>query len=141
MATGESLFVFQCGDHAFELKAPEIPQWAEPVAQRLADLASLSADWDSYGASSVDPDAIAQTIELLLAVMKDDTPVPTIVPTNRGRVMVEWHTRGVDLEVTALPGGRFHVSFEENGDAWDETLSSDLSRLDAAVSRLARPRP
>src|SRR5262245_53593196 len=62
----------------------DAPPWLGPLFQRLGTLLVLGPNWDSYGARPVDVDLGVAAILLLARTMRDETPAPTIVPTNRG---------------------------------------------------------
>jgi len=72
--------------------------------------------------------------------MQDDTPAPAVVPTNRGGLQFEWHTRGIDLEIELQAPGRGSISYEDHQseNEWEQELTSDLTRLSAALSELSR---
>ncbi len=116
-----------------------LPAWFAQTIASLDELGHLESNWDSYGANRIQLSSMLATIELLLCVIADDTPPPAVVPTSRGAVMLEWHTRGVDLEVQVLGRGRFHVAGEDAraGSAWDAEIGSDLSQLVKYINRLA----
>ena len=118
----------------------EEPEWLMPVFSALSELLALAANWDSYGAPSVDPMSVASALEALSWVMRSDTIVPTVVPTVEGGVQLEWHTRGIDLEIEVSPPGRSYVCFyDRQGDAqWEGELRFNLSRLQDVVLRLSR---
>src|SRR5713101_4961012 len=77
----------------------EPPRWVQSTLLTLGQLLTLPRNWDSYGGRPVDPACVWATWHLLLAVMRDDSPLPTLVPTSRGGVQIEWHARGIDLEI------------------------------------------
>jgi hypothetical protein len=79
-------------------------------------------------------------IFLLARTMRDDTPVPIIVPTNRGGVQLEWHKHDIDLEVEVLSPTRFDVSYRDDRDGkdWDGELTTDLRPLRDALEELTR---
>lgn len=58
---------------------------------RLAELAELKDDWDSYGGSPPHPDAIEHARQLLEHCF--------IVPTNNGGVCIELHEVDIDIDV------------------------------------------
>lgn len=117
-----------------------LSRWASPVLSQLFELVALEANWDSYGAPPVKNQRVVQAFNLLKSIMREDTPGPSIVPTNDGSLQLEWHTAGIDLEVLLLGDNSYNVVFEDHqsGEEWEATLSSDLSRLVDAVSRLSR---
>jgi hypothetical protein len=114
--------------------------WFRPTVQALAELLSLSENWDSYGARPIDLEMVRSALQLLAETMRANTPPPIVVPTHRGGIQLEWHTRGVDLEVDILSPGRICLSYEDHqtGDEWEGELTSDLTRLSNALLKLAR---
>jgi hypothetical protein len=115
-----------------------LPPWLSSAIRSLDELGGLPANWDSYGAGKIRHSNIVTTVHLLLAVMRDDTPLPSFVPTNQGTILLEWHMRGIDLEVEIRGRGRLHVVFEDfqDGTEWESELSSDLSKLVNCIERL-----
>jgi hypothetical protein len=115
------------------------PRWLSDALGALIQLTRLPENWDSYGAARVRKSSVVPVIGLLLHVMRDDTPLPSFVPTNRGNILMEWHTRGVDLEVEAMGNGVCHVFFEDmhHGDEWEGDIRSDLKKLVDCIRRLS----
>lgn len=46
-----------------------------------------------------------QTVEFLTAYLVRGIAGPALVPTVRGGLQIEWHRRGVDIEVEVSPDG------------------------------------
>ena len=115
------------------------PAWVKPTAQAMDELLALEPDWDSYGALTVDPWHVYTMLQVLALVMRDDTPVPSVCPTNRGGVQVEWHERGIDLEIETLSTYTLGVSFEDSltGTEWDREVDADLSPLINCIAELS----
>lgn len=115
------------------------PQWLSPIASRLVTVINLPEGWDSYGAQQVDVSMLPATINLLANIMRETTLMPAIVPTQRGGIQLEWHARGIDLEVEVLSQGHFAVLYEneKEGVEWEREFSSDLTLLKEIVSRLS----
>jgi hypothetical protein len=115
--------------------------WLRPILREFARILSLQANWDSYGAREVDPGCIRFAIEELLPfAMRLNTPLPSVVPTNAGGVQLEWHVRGIDLEVAVIAPGRLHVFYEnhQTRETWERTILSDLRPLDLPFDQLSR---
>ncbi len=114
------------------------PAWLEPTVRRLLDLLSLLPDWDSYGARSVDRLHVNAAFQVLSLIMRHDTPAPSVVPTNRGGVQLEWHTGGIDLEIETLSTQELLVSFEDSttGTEWEREIASDLTLPVECIARL-----
>jgi hypothetical protein len=118
----------------------EQPEWLMPTLSALTELMTLTANWDSYGAPTINPMSVASALEVLSWVMRRDTIVPTVVPTVQGGVQLEWHTHGIDLEVEVSPLGTSYANFydRQNDAQWDGELRFNLSRLQDVVLRLSR---
>lgn len=116
------------------------PSWLLQTTKALVGLLWLPPDWDSYGALPIEPGHVVGALELLTEIMQDDTSTPTVVPTCRGGVQLEWHTRGIDLEIEVLSRHRFHASFEDStiGNQWERELTSDLTPLVNCIAALSR---
>jgi hypothetical protein len=123
----------------FEVEG-SLPAWFTNTVQALDQLGSLQDNWDSYGAPRISSTSILAALELLASVMGEKTPTPAVVPTNRGHVLLEWHTHGVDLEVEAVSSQYVHVMFEDVGNAieWERDLGSDLTPLVECLQRLSQ---
>lgn len=126
------------GDLVVSLEG-DAPAWLEPTTRALADLLWLPVGWDSYGACKVERAHVCAMLEILGHVMRDDTPIPSVAPTNRGGVQVEWHERGIDLEIETLSTHRFRASFEDSatGIAWDREIGADLVPLIESIAVLS----
>jgi hypothetical protein len=112
----------------------------EPTLKKLGQLLTLPPNWNSYGAKAIDLARVGAAWQLLTAVMRDETPPPAVVPAPRGGIQVEWHTRGIDLEIEIVAPGQFLVSFEDAvaGDTWEADIRDNLDEITARVARLSR---
>jgi hypothetical protein len=113
---------------------------AEVTLRALGRLLALTPGWDSYGALPVDPACALAAWHLLTAILREDSPAPAVVPTVRGGVQLEWHVKGVDLEIEVGAARLYHVAFEDNatGEAWEKELpSSQVGELATLGSRLS----
>jgi hypothetical protein len=122
------------------IQESETSAWVAKAEARLKQLVRLTPNWDSYGARPVSERFAGITLGLLDGLMRDTTPLPSIVPTNTGRVQLEWHTKGIDLEVEIISPILVHVSFEDQrtGNEWERDLNVvDLADLYQAVSTLS----
>ena len=116
-----------------------LPGWHGPTKERMARLLQLPENWDACGARRIEPATVDASMMLLTRVMGDSTPTPSVVPT-RGGIQLEWHTRGIDLEVEFLSPERVLGIFEDlrNRTSWEEDLSNDLKPLVGAIVSLSR---
>jgi hypothetical protein len=76
-----------------------LPAWFDPAIQGFVDLLTLPPDWDSYGAGAIDPRVVHEAMNLISGLLGPASPAPHVVPLSSGGLQVEWHRKGVDLEV------------------------------------------
>ncbi|MDQ2832315.1 MAG: hypothetical protein M3Y50_00950 [Acidobacteriota bacterium] len=79
------------------------PPWIREVNKRLEYLRRLRANWDGEGAPAIDFECCINSLRFLLERAANETPAPQIVPTYDGGLQLEWHTSGIDLEITFSP--------------------------------------
>jgi hypothetical protein len=80
---------------------------------RIEALYSLPQNWDSYGAETISYEAATNAVRLFCEVMLEETPMPQIVPTNKGTLQFEWHECGIDLEIDISEDGSICTFFED----------------------------
>lgn len=125
--------------HFSEDLDPE-PPWLLPALTSLSELGTLEDNWDSYGARSVSVNAVAGVIRLLALIMTDTMPAPTLVPTRSGGIQIEWHARGIDLEIQVESNGqRLRATIEDpkRGIEWSGDITSNLHPLGPALATIA----
>ena len=98
-------------------------QWFNPTRQAMDSLPWDTDDW-TIGGKRTQSAAVYGLFTLLVKVLDSRTPPPSVVPTWKGGVQVEWHRNNVDFEIEADPQGEveyFFSSFkeEDEGQAWD----------------------
>jgi len=76
-----------------------MPQAFLKSVQGVVNLLRLPPGWNSYSAKPIEPRNAIQAIRLVVEFLGPATPPPIIVPTVRGGVQIEWHTKGIDIEV------------------------------------------
>lgn len=117
-------------------KNPATPQYVETVT-KLIDLLELPGRWNSYNAQPIKKENVIIAVDLLARLMVEGTPAPQVVPKVRGGVQLEWHTRGmnIEIEIDSPENLKFVAedlhSPEESGDEdFDEpTLRNWVARL------------
>lgn len=117
------------------------PDWLMPTILKVASFGSLQPNWDSYGARSGDPFCATAAISFLLNAVTLNMPLPSVVPTSRGGVQLEWHCNAVDLEIEFLSPSRLRVAFEDfrTGDSAEQVIvGGDLQPLQRFLQRLAQ---
>lgn len=142
-APGRRTFRFPFDEGALIVEVVEDPPaWVEPTVRSLGQLLRLAANWDTYGGRPVDPNCVAAALDLVFGTFTDDTPTPSVVPTNGGGLQFEWHTRGADLELEFRSATRLLGLFEDQitGESWEKDLTSDLEPFAKALSTLSQRR-
>lgn len=93
--------------------APE-RKWQIEVQSRLIEFAKMEAGWNSYGAPPVTWDAGMFALNVLNDVMRPRTPMPQVVPSSVGGVQLEWHEKGIDLEIHITAPYRCELWFQDH---------------------------
>lgn len=115
----------------------ETPPWLSGAITRIRHLLTLPANWDSYGASPVDPSVADTMVRFLSDPMWVSTPIPMIVPTTEGGLSVGWRRDPVAIEVAFDPQGP-GVAYvcDEFGAEWEGDLSEVPGGIEVWVTRL-----
>ena len=114
-------------------------QWQAGVVDRLVEFTTMPEGWDSYGGKAVKWDAGMFALNVLTQVMLPRTPLPQLVPSSDGGVQIEWHEKGIDLEVHITAPYVSELWYEDhasNNAPISKPLSDDLSDLQTAVRTL-----
>jgi hypothetical protein len=125
----------------FEVRAsgPMSPTFQKSV-EVVVDLLNLAPGWNSYAAKPISHENARRAIRLLDEFLKPDTPPPLVVPTVRGGIQVEWHTRGANVEIYIESPNAVSFFAEEagsSGESSDVTLFGHEHELRLWVQRLA----
>ena len=115
------------------IRAPrrELPAQLLRALDRVIELLQLPRGWNSHGAEPVSEAAFEQTVEFLATYLVKDVAGPVLVPTVRGGVQLEWHRRGVDIEVEVSPDGS--VSWCADDRRTGEELEAVLAGQEEAI--------
>jgi hypothetical protein len=115
------------------------PPWFDPTLDDLEEVLRLPPNWNSYRARPVDAQAAVAAIELLVETMPDSLSRPTVIPTVRGSIQLEWHTRGIDLEIDVLANGRYAIFFEDDqtGASWERETGEAAGAIRPVLAELA----
>lgn len=129
-------FVIPFGEDMLIFEARPV-DWILPVLEQISQLGSLPFNWDSYGSQAIKPEIALTALELILTLLQENDPKPSIVPTSRGGIMLEWHQRGIDLEVDIRSPSWIHLSFEWDGE--EEVI--ERANLESIAKKLDILRP
>lgn len=109
----------------FQVSEDTLRRMREPL-QRIEALMALGADWDSYGGYPLRPGAALHAVQLLAAILANDVPAPSVVPTSTGGVQLEWHESGADLEMEVNPDRSVEVFLQlPNERTWEGPLANN----------------
>jgi len=114
------------------------------VRGTIRSLAALPVGWDSYGAQSFVSDILATAERFMTDLAKCDAELPSLVPTSRGGLALEWHRPArefsIELEPASLGKASASVFFsdDDSGEEWEQDLADvDMAKIQAALARFA----
>lgn len=107
--------------------------------EAVVDLLSLPRGWNSYSAKPIDHHSAREAIRLLAEYLKAGTPAPSVVPTVRGGIQLEWHTRGANVEIYIESQNEVSFFAEEigSGKSSDVPLSGHEQELSSWLESLS----
>lgn len=85
-------------------------EWGESVQAQFDELTALPRGWSGYDNGPVTFTNASFALKLIETVCSDDMPAPALVPGSSGDIQIEWHQKGVDVEI--------HVVGPNNVRAW-----------------------
>lgn len=112
------------------LSTSDLPPWYHGALLSIFDLLDLQSNWDTYGAAPIKVENAVTAIQIL-EMCAPKTPQPSIVPTVRGGVQIEWHTKGIDLEFEIISPTTIEVLFVDliNGKEFEDKFEYDWRQL------------
>jgi hypothetical protein len=119
--------------------SPLFARVMEPVLERLAELQTLEADWDTYGALPLTPTALGRADEIMRTVLDlygstfGDRVAPyTVMPIVDGGVAIEWRGSNTDFNLDIGPSGDLSyllVERSEDGRKFEEKYEVPEQRV------------
>jgi hypothetical protein len=115
-----------------------LPTWFDPLMQGFVDLLTLPLNWDSYGAGTIDPSVVQAAMDCMNAVLGPNSPAPRVVPLSSGGLQLEWHRKGIDLEIVFDPGESPSLYYRNraSGEEGDHELPKEGHLLRTIISAL-----
>lgn len=127
--TGESAIGFE-----------SVPDWVGVVEERLNRLQELTYNWDRQGALPNRYDVVVFATTFMQQILFDNTAAPQILPLASGGLQLEWHTKGIDLEIEIAAPNEVYIIFEDElapETNFDTELNSDYSSLIGPIKALS----
>ena len=124
--TGQETAVLSRQQQVFVARRQAEPKWLAETNAKLDNLAALQENWDSYGASPIDPRSIANAQQLIFNLgMFVGVDVPAIGATPDGHVGFSWDEGTWSLDAEVLPDGRIeYVYLDERDSANDRETTT-----------------
>lgn len=111
--------------------------WLPGTLRALGGLPWGGDNWGSVGSKRTDEKAVSQILSLLLAILDDNAPTPSVVPTWEGGVQVEWHRNHIDLEIEAMPSGSVEYFYHgPDGECEERVSENDLDEVRQLAHKL-----
>jgi hypothetical protein len=118
-------------------KAAPLPNWFQPVADRLGHLLGLPDGWDGPGTFRVGVPVVERTFGALFAVAAQNTRPPSIAPGHDGSLQLAWYVPEFDLEIDIPRSGHPSAWLYEHNSGAELELSLPSPELETAIARLA----
>lgn len=117
-----------------------LPRWSIELVSQICELGDLDAGWDSYNARPIDPQCALAAVSFVLQVLSREMHKPAVVPTSRGKIQLEWHRAGADLEIEFESSSKSHVFFEDlrTEEVWERSLVGNFHKLLPYIRRVAQ---
>jgi hypothetical protein len=125
-------------DLAYSSCDPGLPQWAGSVLQSLSERWGVQPGWDSYSASPTSLQLVVKLLNILSALLQEDSPAPQITPLADGGVQAEWHQQEQDLEVVvpALENPTYYYFHGRTSEEEEAGLNANWARVQNLINRL-----
>ena len=109
------------------------------TVEAILDLLTLPAGWNSYSAKPIALRTAVRAIRLLAELLGPDTPQGAVVPTVRGGIQLEWHTKGVNIEVYVESSDEVSFFAEDigGGETVEEPLAGHEDELRSWLQRIS----
>lgn len=119
-------------------------QWFRPTLDRMREFLSLGENWNGYGERPIHDSAVKRAVDVLNEICPSG-PAPSVVPTARGGLQIEWAAEDFEIEVEIPPSGpalvlivdpsgdEIETTANARSDVW-ELLRDQLSRMQQATA-------
>src|SRR5215471_973744 len=132
-ATSQRVSNFPSFARAFDAE-PE-RKWQLEVQKVLLNYVKLPRGWDTYNAQPIGWDTGLFALSILNDFMRTRTPIPQVVPSTAGGVQLEWHQKGVDLELHITGPYQCELWFRDHQTPNQPPISLELTDDYSALRR------
>jgi len=109
------------------------PKWIQSVARKLETFRAYQAGWDSYGAHSIDNEALEHAKRFLNDSLFSNLDKPFITPTSNGGIQVEWNRDGKALELEFVSLTELHYFYSDSSGERESELHSNFEEARIAA--------
>jgi len=102
------------------------------IRPQLEEFAQYPVGWDSYGAPPLRSDTKDFALSVLNSIMQPSTPLPHVAPSSVGGLHVEWHEKGIDLELHIIAPYNCDVWFSDSRNPQHPPSSGKIATADLA---------
>jgi hypothetical protein len=103
------------------------------IRPQLEEFAQYAVGWNSYGAPPLRSDTKDFALSVLNSIMKLQTPLPHVAPSSVGGLHLEWHEKGIDLELHIIAPYDCDVWFCDSRDPGAHSISGKIAIADFAL--------
>jgi hypothetical protein len=103
------------------------------IRSQLEEFTQYPVGWNSYGAPPLRSDTKDFALSVLNSIMKPRTPLPHVAPSSVGGLHVEWHEKGIDLELHIIAPYDCDVWFCDSQDPNAHSISDKIATADLGV--------
>jgi hypothetical protein len=117
---------------------PGLPEWAGSVLQSLSERWGVQPGWDSYSASPTSPHLVVKLLNILSALLQEDSLAPQITPLADGGVQAEWHHEEKDFEVVvpAMENPTYYYFDARTSEEEEGGLNTNWARVQNLINCL-----
>jgi len=130
----------RASEFSVEIQASgQMPRSFLKSVENIVDLLGLPRGWNSYAAKSIEPQNAIAAVRLLAQLLEVHSPAPIVVPTVRGGIQLEWHSKGINIEVyiDSSETISFFAEDIQSGRSCENPLPGHESELRSWLQRIA----
>jgi len=99
------------------------------LTERCRSFLDLPENWNSYRSKRIDETLLKDGLRLLSLVLTPRARTPSVVPTARGGLQIEWHAPDHDLEIEVRGLGHYRVFHRRDDVEKEFDVFDDVSAI------------